>query len=275
MSHPDRERTRERRARLRELRAKLAALRASLRAALAAKKARMRELTATIRAERAALRDRLRAARRQRLVELRERARAERQAARAEWQRRRAEALREATSDIERARVELAATRERAAEERRIVAKARSEARAHAQRTDAAGSDEAVRAAIPSALVPVFDQVKDAIRSPRGTSRVEAFLRHAETYPDVTFRFSEPAAHAHIEATRDAIADVERAVARGRGVADYEARRARRIERLHAKAARLDAAAHHVRAHAEQIGSMIPLGQPMTYAQCPSFRRGR
>ena len=222
----------------------------------------MREITHSIRAERLALRDRLRANRRQALAELRASARAERETARNEWARRRAAALREATSDVERARVELAAARERRVEERRVETKLRADARLHAH-VHREQSDEHVRAAIPRELVPLFDRVKRSIRGGSTRSRVEAFLHHAEKHPEATFAVVEPRGEEHIGETRAAIADVARAVARGHGVRDYEEKRAARIERLHAKAARLGAAAQGAHARAREIGSAIPFGQPV------------
>ncbi len=234
----------------------------------------MRELTQAIRAERLALRDRLRAKRRQALAELRATARSERETARGEWARRRAAALGEATSDVERVRVEMAAARERQAEERRVEAKLRADAHlhAHARREQ---SDEHVRAAIPRELVPLFDRVKRSIRGGSTRSRVEAFLHHAEKHPEAAFAVVEPRVEEHIDETRAAIADVARAVARGQGVRDYEEKRTARIERLRAKAARLGVAADGAHARARAIGDAIPFGQPILVGHYSQRRHER
>jgi hypothetical protein len=128
---------------------------------------------------------------------------------------------------------------------------------------------------IPRGLVPLFDRIGRSIRGGSAQSRAEAFLRYAEKHPDQTFAAVETRAHEHIEDTREQIAEVARAAARGQGVPDYAAKRAARIERMYGKAEKLQGAAEQAHAQARDVADRIPLGQPMTYAQYPSSRIGR
>ena len=248
----------ERRARAREARAKLAALRAQLREVLAAKKARVRELVRVVRAERLALRERLRAHRTRVLEELRATSRAERTRAREGWTQRRAAARAESATEIAAARAALAAERERVKAERAADRKLREGAVAHA-RAARSQSDETVRSLIPGELVPLFDRVSGRVRGSSSESRAEAFLRYAEKHPEETFKAVEPRAQARVEEAQGAVAQATR----GHGVAGFAEKRAARIERMHAKAARLGTEAESVHAQARRTGDLIPFGQPV------------
>ena len=251
----------ERRAHARAARAKLAALRAQLREALAAKKARMRELVGIIRAERLALRERLRAKRQRALEELRVATRAARAEARDQWRRRRADALAAGASEVATARAAVIAERERLSAERAAERKLRELASAHAH-ADRVQNDETVRALIPAELAPLFERVGRQVRGGSSESRAEALLRYAEKHPAEVFKLVEPRGEARIQETRDAIADVARA-GRGQGVAGFAEKRAARVERMRAKAARLGAASESAHAQARKVGDMIPMGQPI------------
>jgi hypothetical protein len=240
-----------RRARRQEARAKVAALRERVRELERAKKRRMRELTQVIRGERIALRDRLRANRARVLGELREAARAERSAAREDWNRRRLAARGEGTSEVARARS--AANSARAH---------RADAAAHARGVRLQSDDE-VRALIPRALVPLFDRVKRSIRGGAAQTRAEALLRYAEKHPEETFKAVEPRAEEQVQAARVELDHATRAAGRGETPGSYEAKRAARIERMRAKAARLEAAAAGAHAQARAVGDRIPMGQPI------------
>ncbi len=222
----------------------------------------MRELAQIIRAERVALRDRLRADRRRVLEELRAAARSERLAARAEWQRRLREARQEGHGEVERLRAELAAERAKQSAEWKIERGARADRSAHAlaQRQQ---SDEEVRALIPRELAPLFDRVARSIRGEPAQTRAEAFLRHAERHPAQAFEVVEPRAHERIETVRGELAQATRAAAMGETTSSYAAKRAARIERMRAKAARLASAAEGAHARARGIADAIPMGQPI------------
>jgi hypothetical protein len=232
-----------------------------LREALAAKKARVRELVPIIRAERLALRERLRADRKRVLEELRSSSRAARDAAREQWKRRRAEGLAEGAGEVATARAALAAERDRLAAERAADRELRHATMAHV-RAERTQSDETVRGLIPTELLPLFARVARRIRGGSSESRAEALLRYAEKHPDEVFQVVEPRGVAHIEETRDAVADAARA-ARGQGVADFAEKRTARIERMRAKAARLGAAAESAHAQARRTANAIPSGQPI------------
>jgi hypothetical protein len=251
-----------RRARRQEARAKVAALRERVRELERAKKRRMRELTQVIRGERIALRDRLRANRARVLGELREAARAERSAAREDWNRRRLAARGEGTSEVARARAEFAAERAQQAAERKIERAHRADAAAHARGVRLQSDDE-VRALIPRALVPLFDRVKRSIRGGAAQTRAEALLRYAEKHPEETFKAVEPRAEEQVQAARVELDHATRAAGRGETPGSYEAKRAARIERMRAKAARLEAAAAGAHAQARAVGDRIPMGQPI------------
>jgi hypothetical protein len=263
----------ERRARIREARARLAILRGQLREAIGAKRARMRELARIIRAERLALRERLRAHRKQTLEELRARAQAEHAAAREQWARRRAEAMAEATSVVDRARVDVAAGRERMAADVAAARRLREEAAVHG-RAQREQSDDTVRGLIPSELVPFFDRVKSKIRGDSSQSRAEALLFHAERHPEDVFKLVEPIGEARIHEVREAIADVSRA-ARGQGVANYAEKRAGRIDRMRGRAERLGTAARNAEARGRSISDNIPFGQPVLIGHHSQARHER
>ena len=130
-------------------------LRERLRDALVAKKERMRELVRVIRAERLALRERLRANRVRFVEELKAWERTQRGEAKEEWRRRREAARNEAIDELARMRAEIAAERAHAAEVRRIE----RETREREKRCAADQSDDAVRALIPTELVPLFERL--------------------------------------------------------------------------------------------------------------------
>jgi hypothetical protein len=250
----------EQRTRRRELRQRIASLRERLRQAVAAKKHRMRELVRAIRAERLALRDRLREDRRRALEELRAAARAARVAVQEEWRRRVREARQDAESEVARLRAELTAERTQHAAEAKIARGLRADRDAHAlaQRQQ---SDDHVRSLIPRELVPMFDRVARSIRSAGAQTRAEAFLRYAERHAEEAFKVVEPRAHQTIEATRDELADAARAATRG--TTNYAEKRDARIERMRAKAARLEVAAKGAHAQARAVADLIPMGQPV------------
>jgi hypothetical protein len=251
-----------RRTRRQEARAKVTALRARVRDLVSAKKRRMRELTQVIRGERLALRDWLRASRARVLAELREAARTERLAAREEWAARRSAARGEGTSEVARARAELAAERAQQAAERKIERAHRADAAAHA-RAVRVQSDDEVRALIPRELATLFDRVKRSIRGGAAQTRAEALLRYAEQHPEETFKSVEPRAQEQVQAAHEDLAQATRAAARGETPSSYEAKRAARIERMRAKAARLESAAAAAHAQARAVGDAIPMGQPI------------
>ena len=123
-------------------------------------------------------------------------------------------------------------------------------------------SDETVRGLIPSELVPLFERVRLGTCGGTSQSRAEALLRYAERHPEEVFKLVESRAEARIQETRETIADVGRA-ARGQGVVDYAERRAARIDRLRARAGRLEAAARGAEAQGRYIADAIPAGQPI------------
>jgi hypothetical protein len=250
------------RANRQELRAKVVALREALHRAIAGKRLRMRELAQSVRAERLALRDRLRAHRVRTLGELKAAAERERRLAREDWRRRIDEARKDGHSEVTRLRTEVAAARAQAAAERKIAGGLRAD-RASLARAVADQSDDEVRALIPRALAPLFDRVARTIRSTRGQTRAEAFLRYAERHPDKMFEVVERRAHAHVEAARDELAETTKAAVRGETASSYAAKKAARIERMRAKAERLASAAEGARAHAHGIADRIPAGQPI------------
>ena len=194
----------ERRERRQEARAHVARLRERLREALAAKKERMRELARVIRAERLALRERLRANRVRFLEELKAWERTQRTEAKDEWRRRREAARREAQDELARMRAEIAAERAHAADVRRIERETRERARRHA----ADQSDDAVRAVIPSELLPLFERLARSIRGGAKRSRAEVFLMMAQERPEEVFRVVEPRVERII---RDTILELGRA----------------------------------------------------------------
>ncbi len=178
----------EARARRQEARARVAHLRERLREALAAKRDRMRELTRVIRAERLVLRERLKANRVRFLEELRSWERTQRTQAKEEWRTRREAARRDSADELARMRAEIAAEHAHVAEVRRIERDTRERAR----RYDAEQTDDAVRALIPSELVPLFERLGRSIRGGSKGTRAEVFLRLAQERPEEVFRVVEP-----------------------------------------------------------------------------------
>jgi hypothetical protein len=194
----------EARARRQEARARAAQLREQLREALAAKRERMRELTRVIRAEGLALRERLKANRVRFLEELRSWERIQRAQARDQWRARREAARKDALDELSRMRAEIAAEQAHVAEVRRIERDTRERAR----RYDADQSDDAVRALIPSELVPLFERLGRSIRGGSKRTRAEVFLRLAQGRPEEVFRVVEPRIEQLI---RDTILELGRA----------------------------------------------------------------
>ena len=145
---------------------------------------------------------------------------------------------------------------------RKIARGLRADRDAHA-RAVVQQTDDEVRALIPRALVPLFDRVARSTRGSGTKTRAEAFLRYAESHPEEMFQVVEPRAHAQIEATRGELAETAQAAGRGETASGFAAKRAARIERMRAKAARLASAAEGAHARARGIADAIPMGQPV------------
>jgi hypothetical protein len=114
-----------------------------------------------------------------------------------------------------------------------------------------------VLANVSSDLAALYDRVKRTIKPAAGTSRTEAFLKWAETNPDAVLAAS---AHPADVAVRELEADV---ASTNRRLNPYEARKAARIERTKARAARLQRDAESAHASAKAVADRIPMGQPI------------
>jgi hypothetical protein len=164
--------------------AEVARLRSELRTARRARRDAMSEVRALCRETRREVRARIRAERERARLELNARRDAGLEAAGTVCAKRLAKARAEGDELVKRA--------ERALSERRATARqvrqadARHAAKQGAKRSAAesrAESDDAVRANLPSELVPVFDAVRSRIKAGRRHSRTEAFLHWAEENP--------------------------------------------------------------------------------------------
>jgi hypothetical protein len=251
----------ERRKRRRLAKEKLAALRAELREARAQRKQAAFDAKERCRAERLATRERLRALRMRVLAELRETGRVEREAARSACAARHADA-RAIRDEVARARAKLAAEKQLQGDMRRIEREERARhANAPACVTCRTETDDEVLANIPSELAPLFDRVKRSIKGGGRMSRSEAFLKYAETHPDEVLVASQDAADARVRELERKHCELAKEA--GHKVNPYEARKAARIERMRARAERLETAAEGAYASAKQIADVIPMGQPI------------
>jgi hypothetical protein len=211
--------------------ARLAQLRALLHAARIDRKTAMRSASERCRAERLAARERVRTLRMRGLAELREAARLEREAARQVC----VEGLRAARSKegVERRRAELAAEARYRADLERAARADQLRRRRHPHAPYVAGvpeSDDAVRAALPSDLVPFFEATKRQIKPKGRMTRVEAVLKHAEAHPaEVLAAVADPA-----DTRVRALEDEHRVATKACGCNvpnPYEARKVARVER--------------------------------------------
>ena len=176
--------------------ARLAALRSELRDARRRRKQALMDAKERCRAERLAVSERLRANRIRVLAELRETGRAERQAVRAACVARRKEA-RSLGNDMARTRVQLAAERREQAELRKVARAVRGRLVALTSRQQ---TDEEVVAAIPPDLAQLFARVKDKIKGRGRVSRVEEFLRYAESHPAEVLAAQQHSADTRVQA---------------------------------------------------------------------------
>lgn len=243
-------------------RAALGRLRESLREARHRHKRALFDARERCRAERLAVRERLRALRIRVMSELRETTQMERLAAReaCALRMRDARGLRE---DTARARATVAA-------ERKFQADLRHAARAHharKKRVDTAchecttQSDEEVVANLPSDLAAVYDRVKHelpkAAKGKPGTSKVEAFLHYAEKHPEKVLEATQHPDHVELKALEAEHTDAKRRLN------PYEAKKARRVERMKSRAERLKGASASALERARSISDRIPMGQPI------------
>ncbi len=194
-------------------REKLTRLRATLREVIEAKKIRMKTLLDTLREQRVELRAELRATRKRILEELKDKHREERIAARVSYLKQKEEARRSSNSDVAKARAAYAAERERQAEQGRIDRTARTR---HVEQVKAMAHrefDNVVHAkAILGGFGPIYERVKDTIRTQPGQTRAEAFLDHAQKNLGAFHAMVEPRAEAVIAKAKADIADVERSL---------------------------------------------------------------
>jgi hypothetical protein len=253
-THEKREQREERRL----ARAALVRLREELKEARHRRKSALFEARERCRAERLAVRERTRALRLQVLANLRETTRAERLAAReaCALRLRQARGLRD---DESRARATLTA-------ERKFQRELHAAERAHHARKKSAEatcgsckheSDEDVIAALPSDLAVVYDRVKKHIK-PTGTmSKAESFLKYAEKHPEIVLEATADPAHEAVKVLEAKHADV------ARKLNPYEEKKARRIERMRARAERMSRESAASRASAQRIADLIPMGQPI------------
>ena len=242
-------------------RAALSRLRDELKEARRHRKVALFEARERCRTERLAVRERTRAMRLQVLADLRSTTRAERTAAKDAC----AQRLREARGlrgDESRARATLAAER-KFQRELHVVAKAH-----HARKKDVAAScgcahqtDADVVASLPSDLAAIYEHVKKHVKVPSkgsgAVSKVESFLKYAEKHPEVVLEAMADPAHEAVKALESKHAEVTRSLN------PYEAKKARRVERMRDRVARL--ARESVAAHdaARRVADVIPMGQPI------------
>jgi hypothetical protein len=249
----------ERREDRRRAREKLAELRRQLRDARARRKQALFDAKERCRADRLAARERARALRARVLEELRETVRAERAAARETCTARLRDA-RAIQDDVGRSRATLAAERQ-FQRDLRAGERADRERRRQAPPSTCLGcraeTDDDVLANVSSDLAALYDRVKRKIKPAAGTSRTEVFLKWAEAHPEAVLAAT---AHPADVAVRELEADV---ASTARRLNPYAERKAARIERMKARAARLEMAAEGAQASAKAVADRIPMGQPI------------
>jgi len=188
------ERTRLRRELAQSLRQKdrerLRELREAIRVAKAEWRARRAEAVERCRAGRATLKARAKERRRQAREALRAAYKDDRERARLTCATTKATVRDQGLSDVQAARAKLEAERHYQlemglAERRHTERQKRHKLTAREQRAE---SDDEVRANIDDDLVPVFNQVRGAIKGSRRMSRTEAFYHWAEAHPDELIR---------------------------------------------------------------------------------------
>lgn len=189
------------------------------------------------------------------------------------WARRKAELQRAGLRGLEKAREverhERERLRELAAHKRRVA----SHVAKHEARERVSESDDTVIQDLEAhhpELVPVFRKMKEQIKASPRRSRTEAMLEWAEENPDEVASMTasteltdlQKAIREHQEAEQREQKEREarRAVT---GRRDYETRKASRIERLHARAAKAKAASESAYKAAHERAEYIPLGQPI------------
>jgi hypothetical protein len=233
-----------------QAREKIARLRAAVREARAARTVALREAAAQCRADRLSARARAQEVRATIAADLRLRIDAEYAAAREACAERARETQR-IRDHVVRTRAELAAARQHQKELRAIQRRGREQ---FVQAVREAESDTDVRAQIAPPLVPLFEAVKHGIEATPDASRLEAFLRHAETHPaDVLAAMEHP--------TEIELRNLEQSHAAA--VRAYEQRKARRVEGIRRRAARLKTEAQAAGRRAQQVADVISLGQPI------------
>jgi hypothetical protein len=256
----------------RETRRRLTTLRLELREARIARKRALLDARERCRADRIAVQQRTRALRLQVLRDLREVTATEKASAnRACSERMRA--ARRMTDRASQRHAEGIAERKRDIDLRRIAKAERDRKKDAPPETClscAHESDDQVRANLTSDLVPLFDEVSRSIKGGASQSRTEAFLKFAETNPDKVLATSSHEAHTRVEALEKEHRDLTHGA---RAPNAYEAKKAARLERMRDRADRLKRESHATLESARRISDHIPMGQPMTYAQCPSSRR--
>ena len=190
-------------------RAKLAELRAKLRDALHAKQVRMREIVAECRAQRIGVRTQIREMRAEALREIRERAQRERAEARDACLARKRQARQDFDSAIAVARAELAAEKQRQADERRIAREERARHAAVKKAHATGAAHHGVRATMLGPLAPIAARVREIAP---GESRAEAVLRYAETHAEEAHAVMHPVAERAIADVRAQVVQVERGI---------------------------------------------------------------
>jgi hypothetical protein len=237
----------------------LASLRAVLREALATKKRRMRELAQELARERLAVRGAVFAMRQDALAALRTEIVTARRAAQDRRAAQMVEIRKSADSAIAAARAALAVDRDHAATQNRITAheerRKRDIDRLHAE-TLAGG---ALHGAKLEKLRPLF-ALGRSVPTLLGESKPEALLRYAKAHPEEVHAILEPRAEQRIAKTKAEIAAVEEVV---RTPNAYEAKRAARVERMRARAAKLRAESEAAHQRRRAISDRIPMGQPV------------
>jgi hypothetical protein len=251
----------DRREARRHAKAHVARLRAALEEAKRRHKMALTDARERCRSERLAVRERTRALRLRVLAELRDTTRMERQAARDACKLR----LREARSlrnDEAQARASFAAERkfqkdlhaaERAhhARKKSVAAVCGCAGEGAPTKTDI----ETAAASLPSDLAMVYERVRHEL--PKSDRSVETFLRHVEKHPEKLLEATQHPAHVHMKALEAEHAQAKKALN------PYEQKKAARIERMKARAERLQREAEATHARAHSIASMIPMGQPI------------
>lgn len=240
-------------------RERLAGLRLKLREALAAKKARMKEFDVECRRERIAVRNAIHAMRKGALERLRSEVKTARQTARDQRAARLLEVRSTSVAAIQAARAALAVERQHQVEQKRITDHERRRKadieRLHAQ-TLAGG---ALHGPKLEKLRPLFERARTVPQAP-GESKSEALWRYAKAHPEEMHAILEPKAEEAIAKTKGEIAEVEKSI---RAPNAFELKRAARIDRMRSRADKLNAEAEGAFRRERQIGSAIPMGQPI------------